>query len=126
MHWLGADTQARCMDGSRNGYYFRPASSAAGAKNWVVEMQGGGWCYNEGACYGRTRPAYSGGHLGSSNNWSLSHGTYCLDNQDWNRVFLSYCSGVSFVGYRCEGWDASGWPIPGHMPPNNLVPTGPS
>ena len=22
MHWLGADTQARCMDGSRYGYYF--------------------------------------------------------------------------------------------------------
>ena len=22
MHWLGADTQARCMDGSRHGYYF--------------------------------------------------------------------------------------------------------
>ena len=43
MHWLGADTQARCMDGSRYGYYFRPASSAAGAKNWVIEMQGGGW-----------------------------------------------------------------------------------
>lgn len=47
-----------------------------------------------------------------------------MDNQDWNRVFLRYCSGASFVGYRREGWDASGWPIPGHMPPNNLVPKG--
>ena len=38
MHWLGNDTEARCMDGSRYGYYFRPASSADGAKKWVIEM----------------------------------------------------------------------------------------
>ena len=40
IHWLGADTEARCMDGSRFGYYFRPASGASGAKKWVIELQG--------------------------------------------------------------------------------------
>jgi hypothetical protein len=40
------------MDGSRFGYYFRPASLAASQKKWVIELQGGGWCYNEGDCYG--------------------------------------------------------------------------
>lgn len=54
MHWLGGETEARCMDGSRFGYYFRPASSTTGSTKWVIELQGGGWCYNEGACYGRT------------------------------------------------------------------------
>jgi hypothetical protein len=124
MHWLGEETEARCMDGSRYGYYFRPASSASATKKWVIELQGGGWCYNEGACYGRTLPSYAGGGLGSSKNWTTTFGTYYLEDQDWNRVFLRYCSGASFTGYRKEGWDASGWPIPGHMPPNNLVPSG--
>ena len=124
MHWLGEETEARCMDGSRYGYYFRPASSASAAKKWVIELQGGGWCYNEGACYGRTLPSYGNGVFGSSKNWTSSFGTYYLDNQDWNRVFLRYCSGASFTGYRKEGWDASGWQIPGHTPPNNRVPNG--
>ena len=61
--------------------------------------QGGGWCYNEGACYGRTLPSYAGGVLGSSKNWTSTFGTYYLDDQDWNRVFLRYCSGES---YPCQ------------------------
>jgi hypothetical protein len=124
MHWLGEETEARCMDGSRYGYYFRPASNASATKKWVIELQGGGWCYNEGACYGRTLPSYGNGVFGSSKNWTSTFGTYYLDDQDWNRVFLRYCSGASFTGYRLEGWDASGALIPGHMPPNNLVPKG--
>ena len=125
IQWLGAESEALCMDGSKYGYYFRPASSAAGAKKWVIELQGGGWCYNEGACYGRTLPSYGGGNFGSSKNWTDTFGNgYFLENQDWNRVFLRYCSGASFTGYRKEGWDASNWVIPGHMPPNNRVPNG--
>jgi len=124
MHWLPETAEARCMDGSKYGYYFRPATSTSGAKNWVLELQGGGWCYNEGACYGRTLPSYAGGVFGSSNNWTDTFGTYFVENEDWNRVFLRYCSGASFTGYRREGWDASGWQIPGHAPPHNLVPQG--
>ncbi len=45
IHWLGEETEARCMDGSRFGYYFRPASSASSAKKWVIELQGGGCVY---------------------------------------------------------------------------------
>ena len=84
----------------------------------------GRWCYNEGDCYGRTLPSYANSVFGSSKNWTSNFGTYYLDDQDWNRVFLRYCSGASFTGYRREGWDASGWQIPGHAPPNNVVPEG--
>ena len=88
MHWLGEETEARCMDGSRFCYYFRPASSASAAKKWVIELQGGGWCYNEGAYFGRTLPSYAIGVFGSSKNWTSTFGTYYLEDQDWNRVFF--------------------------------------
>lgn len=123
LQWLDPmHTEARCMDGSKFGYYFRPASNVSNSNKWIFEMQGGGWCYNEGDCYGRTLPAYAGGVLGSSKNWTTTMGGYFLENQDWNRVFLRYCSGASFTGYRPLGWDASGWDIPGH--PGMKVPNG--
>ena len=102
--WLNntGEEQARCMDGSPYGFYYRPATDPANATKWVVELQGGGWCYNEGACYGRTLPSYAGGVFGSSNNWTSTMTGYFLEYQSWNRVFLRYCSGASFTGYRRE------------------------
>ena len=38
VHWLGEDTEARCLDGSRYGYYFRPASSTNSTDKWVIEL----------------------------------------------------------------------------------------
>lgn len=123
IYWLDpAKSDARCMDGSRFGYYFRPATDEIHARKWVIELQGGGWCFDEGDCYGRTLSSYSNGVLGSSENWTSTMGGYFLESQDWNRVFLRYCSGESFTGYRAEGWDASGWRVPGH--PGLVVPNG--
>lgn len=125
IYWLDPNvTEARCMDGSRYGYYFKAAVDPASAYKWVLELEGGGWCYNEGACYGRTLSSYSGGRFGSSKNWSEVHPTYFNDvgSAAWNRVFLRYCSGASFTGYRKEGWDASEYPVvPGH---HGKVPAG--
>ena len=124
LHWLnttGAE-QSRCMDGSPFGYYFRAATNASNSDKWVLELQGGGWCYDEGACYGRTLPSYGGGVFGGSANWTATMGGYFAEHPDWNRVFLRYCSGASFTGFREAGHDASGWPVPGH--PGALVPNG--
>lgn len=118
------------MDGSRYGFYLRRGEQAT---KWVFEMQGGGWCYNEGACYGRTLPGYGGGVFGSSKAWpptfsgsavESANATLNPDFHGWNHVFLRYCSGASFTGYRPEPWDASGWPIPGL--PGKVVPNGTS
>lgn len=123
LQWLDpAKVDARCMDGSRFGYYFRAATNTADGRKWVIELQGGGWCYNEGACYGRTLASYAGGVFGSSLNWTSTMGGYFSDNQSWNRVLLRYCSGASFTGFRAQGWDAGGWPVPGH--PGLRVPAG--
>ena len=35
---------ARCLDGSPGGYYYRPASSAAAVNKWKFHFMGGGWC----------------------------------------------------------------------------------
>merc|ERR1711959_35912 len=54
---------AVCLDGSPSGYWYRPGTGA-GANNWIVFLEGGGWCYDEKACLYR-----SGTMLGSSTQW---------------------------------------------------------
>ena len=39
------ETGARCLDGTPQGMYFEPGVGED-AKNWVVALDGGGWCYN--------------------------------------------------------------------------------
>jgi len=128
IHWLPDGGEARCMDGSRYGFYFRAGSHPT---RWVIEMQGGGWCYNEGDCYGRTLPSYARGVFGSSKNWSTTFLGWAIESPNvtlnpdfhsWNHVFMPYCSGASFTGYRADPWAAGGWPIPGH--PGEVVPNG--
>ncbi|CAE8715037.1 unnamed protein product [Polarella glacialis] len=93
---------AVCLDGSDAGFYFAPASDPKNANDWQIYFQGGGWCYDEIDCWGR-----SNGVLGSSANWSQSAALSgimsdnCTTNPDFcnfNRVHLTYCDGNSFSG----------------------------
>merc|ERR1711959_759245 len=97
---------AVCLDGSPSGYWYRPGSGA-GANNWIVFLEGGGWCYDEKACLYR-----SGTFLGSSTQWpatrpvdrplfSADHNVN-PDFYDWNIVDVGYCDGASFSGDRDE------------------------
>lgn len=45
---------ARCLDGSAPAYYFKEGTTEKGKKNWVLFVQGGGWCYKETDCYERS------------------------------------------------------------------------
>lgn len=45
---------ARCLDGSAPAYYFKEGTTETGKKNWVLFVQGGGWCYKETDCYERS------------------------------------------------------------------------
>ncbi len=48
LHLLTADVgpgtlNARCLDGSPQAYWMRPASAEENKSKWVVYFQGGGW-----------------------------------------------------------------------------------
>jgi hypothetical protein len=99
---------ARCLDGSAPGYFFRAASTAANGSKWVVYFQGGGWCYTSESCRSRAK-----GDLGSSKDWSspgyktasvyMSNGVLSPNSSEnwassWNHVFVPYCDGTSWSG----------------------------
>ncbi len=54
-----------CLDGSAFGYYALPGKE----NKWVVQIEGGGWCFGMSDCFARTQPDYAGGGLGSSKYW---------------------------------------------------------
>ncbi|TVU15868.1 hypothetical protein EJB05_39409 [Eragrostis curvula] len=91
---------AVCLDGSPPVYHFSPGSGS-GANNWLVHMEGGGWCRNADECSVRKgnfrgsskfmRPLSFSGLLGGSQKANP-------DFYNWNRVKIRYCDGSSFTG----------------------------
>ncbi|XP_064394259.1 uncharacterized protein LOC135341593 [Halichondria panicea] len=97
----GISMGAVCLDGTPPGYYFRPGSGS-GRSKLIMHMEGGGWCYNEDDCVGRSKT-----NLGSSKNWgpTASFNGFLSDDPqlnplfyNWTLVFLKYCDGASFAG----------------------------
>lgn len=101
---------ARCLDGSMAGYYFRKGS----VNKYLVFFQGGGWCYDSNCgnpsvagtiqdCKFRSRE-----RLGSSRKWPSSSlwkagmlSSDAVENpvfHDWTLVYLPYCDGTSWSG----------------------------
>jgi hypothetical protein len=103
-----AQFNARCLDGSKGGFYFRPASSPSAATKWKFHFMGGGWCDTPASCFYRSKSL-----LGSSSFWppTLSKlwppefaGFYGLMSANdtsvnpfgaWNFVWFGYCDGSS-------------------------------
>jgi hypothetical protein len=92
------------MDGTPSGFYWNKATDPTLQNNWVIYFQGGGWCYSEADCWGRSK-----GALGSSKSWpntTVTQGMMslnCTTNPDFcgfNIVYLAYCDGDSFAGDR--------------------------
>ena len=54
------DSNALCLDGSHYGYFI----CKGGNDRWEINLQGGGWCYNETECLERASTP-----LGSSLTW---------------------------------------------------------
>eukprot|EP00294_Goniomonas_avonlea_P008479 CAMPEP_0114555252 /NCGR_PEP_ID=MMETSP0114-20121206/8651_1 /TAXON_ID=31324 /ORGANISM="Goniomonas sp, Strain m" /LENGTH=419 /DNA_ID=CAMNT_0001740367 /DNA_START=11 /DNA_END=1270 /DNA_ORIENTATION=- len=104
---------AVCLDGTPAGFYFAPAwGDAANANNWQIYFQGGGWCYDEMDCLGRSK-----GSLGSSTGWGPTSSmggimsSDCTINPDFcqfNRVHMAYCDGNSFSGNRDDPVEVNG------------------
>ncbi|KAG8390824.1 hypothetical protein BUALT_Bualt01G0123700 [Buddleja alternifolia] len=91
---------AVCLDGSPPAYQYAKGFGD-GAKNWMVYLEGGGWCDSKSDCLKRANealgsskkitPNYFGGILSQSR-------TTNLDFYNWNRVMVRYCDGSSFTG----------------------------
>jgi hypothetical protein len=77
--------------------------SGSGATKFIIHLEGGGWCYNEDDCIGRSKTP-----LGSSTFWKTTAeypGGLLSDDQtanpdfyNWNLAFVKYCDGASFAG----------------------------
>ena len=89
---------AVCLDGSAPGYYINKTS----VNRWIIHLEGGGWCYDESDCYGR-----SSTRLGSSSMWQKAMQLTGFLNNDpdvnpefanYSVVFVPYCDGASFSG----------------------------
>ncbi|VFQ64269.1 unnamed protein product [Cuscuta campestris] len=101
---------AVCLDGSAPAYDWEVAQGEDNKRNWLVYLQGGGWCLNTTIyqtpdksiqnCSSRAT-----GDLGSSKNMNASvFGRFFSAHSNetyfykWNRVIVRYCDGGSFAG----------------------------
>mmetsp|Transcript_31828 Transcript_31828/g.83401 ORF Transcript_31828/g.83401 Transcript_31828/m.83401 type:complete len:427 (-) Transcript_31828:1841-3121(-) len=98
------DQSPACLDGSPYGFYFSPSPSKS--TKWTVNINGGGWCYDEVDCLCRSKT-----QLGTSTVLPKSGSCSCMNpNEDGsmdescNCVHLPYSDGASFSGYRSEPW----------------------
>ncbi|CAK9177180.1 unnamed protein product, partial [Ilex paraguariensis] len=92
---------AVCLDGSPPAYHF-DKGFGAGTNNWLVHIEGGGWCNNVTTCLARKNT-----RLGSSKKMvtQLSFSgllsnkpQFNPDFYNWNRIKVRYCDGASFTG----------------------------
>ncbi|KAJ0087973.1 hypothetical protein Patl1_31875 [Pistacia atlantica] len=91
-----------CLDGSLPGYHFQKGFGS-GSNNWLLHLEGGGWCNSVASCLSRkTTP------LGSSNFMEQQVGFAGILSSDtsqnpdffnWNKVKIRYCDGASFAGH---------------------------
>nr|XP_043628778.1 pectin acetylesterase 8-like [Erigeron canadensis] len=96
------DKGAVCLDGSPPAYQL-DRGFGDGVNNWLVHIQGGGWCDSVEDCV--KRKTTSDG-LGSSKLMPVLGFYGILSNKyevnpyfyNWNRVFMRYCDGASFTG----------------------------
>lgn len=97
------DAEAVCLDGSQYGLVNCIGSGPI--KTVYISIQGGGWCYDESDCLGRSFTA-----LGSSSSWpAKAAGLSCTPQAGIAYVNMWYGDGASFTGYRADAW-----PVPGN------------
>ncbi|XP_050139005.1 pectin acetylesterase 9-like [Malus sylvestris] len=92
-----------CLDGSLPAYHLH-RGFGAGARNWLLQFEGGGWYNDVKSCSDRANTRRGSTRYMSkwkvfsgilSNNASLNPGIVFYN---WNRVKLRYCDGASFAG----------------------------
>ncbi|KAM7499967.1 hypothetical protein LguiA_024381 [Lonicera macranthoides] len=91
---------AVCLDGSPPAYQF-DKGAGKGANNWLVYIQGGGWCDSVESCKQRMATPLGSSKLMLKNNFTgilSSNKEFNPHFYNWNRVLIRYCDGASFTG----------------------------
>ncbi|XP_038979840.1 pectin acetylesterase 8-like isoform X2 [Phoenix dactylifera] len=91
---------AVCLDGSPPAYHFAPGFGS-GVNNWLVHMEGGGWCRNVEECKERIKNFRGSSKYMKQLSFSGILGKKQNLNPDfynWNKVKIRYCDGSSFTG----------------------------
>ncbi|XP_072956890.1 pectin acetylesterase 9-like [Typha angustifolia] len=97
---------AVCLDGSPPAYHLH-RGVGAGARNWLLQFEGGGWCNDVASCLERSTTRR--GSTRYMNKLEVFSGILSDDPAmnpdfyDWNRVKLRYCDGASFAGDSVYG-----------------------
>ncbi|KAM3264179.1 pectin acetylesterase 8-like [Capsicum annuum] len=92
---------AVCLDGTAPAYHL-DRGSGTGVNNWVISIEGGGWCRNVTLCLERTN-SRRGSSAKMDQHYDFS-GMLSNDPKfnpefyNWNRVYVRYCDGGSFTG----------------------------
>ncbi|KAL6533696.1 hypothetical protein OROHE_013529 [Orobanche hederae] len=93
---------AVCTDGSPPAYSLAKGYGS-GANNWLIYIEGGAWCETVHECRIRSE-GWLGSSIHRANNKTYYSGmltrnqTYNPDFYNWNKVYLIYCDGASFLG----------------------------
>ncbi|MED6180331.1 Pectin acetylesterase 5 [Stylosanthes scabra] len=94
---------ALCLDGSAPGYHFQKGFGS-GYQNWLLHIEGGGWCNSVASCSQRKMTALgSSKHMETEVPFSgILSSDPCLnpDFFNWNKVKIRYCDGASFAGHQ--------------------------
>lgn len=92
---------AVCLDGSLPAYHW-DRGYGPGANNWLINLEGGGWCNSRRSCaYRKTTLRGSSYHMGKQIPFTGILSNRAAENPDffnWNRVKIRYCDGASFAG----------------------------
>ncbi|XP_022866164.1 pectin acetylesterase 8-like [Olea europaea var. sylvestris] len=92
---------ALCLDGSSLVYHL-DRGSGVGINNWLVQIEGGGWCNSVTSYLARKNSKE-----GSSNDMAkqlsftgilTNESQFNPDFHNWNRIKVRYCDGASFTG----------------------------
>ncbi|KAK1293017.1 hypothetical protein QJS10_CPB17g00830 [Acorus calamus] len=92
---------AVCLDGTVPGYHIHRGSGSR-ANNWLIQLEGGGWCNTIRNCvYRKTTRRGSSNYMEKILPFTGILSDKPDENPDfcsWNRVKLRYCDGASFTG----------------------------
>ncbi|KAI7997710.1 Pectin acetylesterase 5 [Camellia lanceoleosa] len=93
---------AFCLDGSLPAYHLQKGFGS-GSSNWVLHIEGGGWCDTIESCSSRKRTELgSSRYMDGQVRFSGILSQELSQNPDffnWNKVKIRYCDGASFAGH---------------------------
>ncbi|OAY41310.1 pectin acetylesterase 5 isoform X1 [Manihot esculenta] len=96
------DRGAFCLDGSLPGYHFQ-RGFGSGSRNWLLHIEGGGWCNTIASCLDRkTTPLGSSRYMQRQVPFAGLLSKNPSQNPDffnWNKVKIRYCDGASLAGH---------------------------